>query len=181
MYEDIEKVLFDEEDISRAADDMASCINNNYRGCRPVIIGVLKGSFIFLADLVRRLEIDFMVDLIQASSYGGNTESSGKVKITSDISVDIRGRDVIIVEDILDTGYTLSYITEYLKGFSPHSVKICTLFDKPGRRTVPIKPDYAGIVIDDMFIVGYGLDYNEKYRGMPYVGVPKTQSNKTKE
>ncbi len=178
MYEDIEEILFNEEEISRAADEIAFRINRDYEGKHPVIIGVLKGSFIFLADLVRRLDIDFTVDFIKASSYGDKTRSSGNVDITYHISADIRNRDVIVVEDILDTGYTLSYITEYLRGFSPHSIRICTLFDKPGRRVVPIKPDYTGFVTDDLFIVGYGLDYNEKYRGMPCVGVPKTQSKK---
>lgn len=181
MYEDIEQILFDERDICRATEEIASRINSDYVGCCPVIIGVLKGSFIFLADLVRKLNIDFKIDFIRASSYGEKTDSTGNVKIISDITTDIMDRDVIIVEDILDTGYTLSYITEHLRRSSPKSIRICTLFDKPCRRIVEINPDYTGIVIDDLFIVGYGLDYNEKYRGMPNIGIPKMRSKKTKE
>ena len=178
MYDAIEHILFDETEISNAVNRIACSVNNDYENEQLVVIGVLKGSFIFLADLIRKLDIDFTIDFIRASSYGENTESAGNVRIISDISENIENSNVLLVEDIIDTGYTLSYITEYLKGFSPHSLRICTLFDKPCKRVIPIKPDYAGIVIDDRFIVGYGLDYNEKYRGIPYVGVPKFDPKK---
>ena len=171
--DDIEKILYSTEEISELVDRIAAEIAEDYKGKEPVLIPILKGSILFFADLVRKLPLDCSFDFMAASSYGSGTESSGNVKITKDITADIKGKDVIIVEDILDTGNTLFYIKEYLEKYEPASVRICTLFDKPSRRKKDIKADYAGGEIDDMFIVGYGLDYDEGYRDLPYIGVLK--------
>lgn len=175
MEKDIEKVLFTEEQLSDICDRLAASINEDYKGKNIVVIGILKGSVFFLSDLIRRLKCQCTLDFMAASSYGNSTVSSGNVKITKDISSDIEGKDVLIVEDILDTGNTLSYIKKYLSSYNASSVKICTLFDKPDRRKADIKADYSGETIDDLFIVGYGLDYDEKYRNLPYVGVLKSE------
>ncbi len=175
MNQDIEKILFTEQQISEICDEMAERINSDYKGKKVVAVCVLKGSIMFFSDLFRRLTVDCSLDFMAASSYGSGTISGGTVKITKDITSDIAGKDVIIVEDILDTGNTLSYIKKYLESYSPASVRICTLLDKPERRTVEVKADYTGKVVGDQFIVGYGLDYDEKYRNLPYIGVLKPE------
>lgn len=175
MENDIAKILLDESQLQKIVDDIAESINFDYNGQDIVVIGILKGSVIFLADLFRKIKLKCYLDFMAASSYGSSAISSGKVKIIKDLSADITGKHVIIVEDILDTGNTLSYIKEYLEQKNPLSVKICTLFDKPSRRMKPIKPDYLGMTIPDLFIVGYGLDYDEKYRNLPYIGVLKNE------
>lgn len=175
MHKDLEKVLYTEAEIQAIVDRIAGQIRQDYEGQEPVLICVLKGSVMFFADLARKLGMDCTIDFMAASSYGSSTQSSGTVKITKDITTDITGKHVLIVEDILDTGNTLSYIKEYLSARSALSVKLCALFDKPDRRKKPITADYAGETIDDLFIVGYGLDYDEHYRNLPYVGVLKPE------
>ncbi len=175
MHKDLEKILYTEKEIEEIVSRVAERINKDYEGQHLVLVCVLKGSVMFFADLARKLTVDCRLDFIAASSYGKSTQSSGNVKITKDITADISGKHVLIVEDILDTGNTLSYIKEYLSGFSALSVKLCALFDKPDRRKKPITADYSGETIDDLFIVGYGLDYDEQYRNLPYVGVLKPE------
>ena len=138
-----------------------------------MLISVLRGSFIFMADLVRSITLPCTVDFMAVSSYGAGTTSSGQVKITKDLSESIEGRDIIVVEDILDSGNTLSYLFQLLQARHPASVRLCTLLDKPSRRTKPVTADYTGFTVEDLFVVGYGLDYAEKYRNLPYIGILK--------
>jgi len=145
-------------------------INADYRGQELVLIGVLKGSFIFLADLVRVIKLPVALDFIQVSSYGASTYSSGVIKIKKDIDLPIVGKDVLIVEDIVDHGYTLDYLLRFLKHKKPRSIKICALLDKPSRRKVKVPIAYKGFTVPDKFIVGYGLDFSEKLRNLPYIG-----------
>lgn len=175
MNNDISCVLLDESKIASIVDNIAQKINDDYNEQELTVIGILKGSVIFLADLFRKLNFKCSLDFMAASSYGSSTVSGGNVKITKDISSDITGKHVLIVEDILDTGNTLSYIKDCLAKKNPLSIKICTLFDKPSRRKQPVSPDYVGRTIPDLFIVGYGLDYDEKYRNLPYIGVLKPE------
>ncbi|MBQ3404237.1 MAG: hypoxanthine phosphoribosyltransferase [Oscillospiraceae bacterium] len=170
MLNDIEKILFSEEDIQRAVDRLGAAITEEYRDKFPVMIGVLKGCFVFMSDLVRRVQVPCQIDFMSVSSYVG-TSSTGAVKITKDLSQDIEGRHIIIVEDILDSGVTLHYLLDVLSVRKPASVKICTLLDKPARRKVELRSDYCGFECPDEFIVGSGLDYNEKYRNLPFIGV----------
>ncbi len=173
MRNDVERVLYSKEELDMTVKRIAARINEDYSGESIVAVCILKGSIMFYADLVRQLEIDCVLDFMSASSYGKSAVSSGDVKIIKDINTDISGKNVVIIEDILDTGHTLSYIKAHLESLSPKTVKICALFDKPSRRVKDIVADYSGKTIDDLFIVGYGLDYNEKYRNLPYVGVLK--------
>jgi hypoxanthine phosphoribosyltransferase len=143
----------------------------DYEGREPVLVSVLKGSIIFLADLVRAMPIPLSIDLMEVSSYGTSTESSGQVRILKDLSTSIEGREVIVVEDIIDTGLTLNYLLRYLHDKGPASIRICCLLDKPARRLAPIEIDYRGFTIADRFVIGYGLDYGERYRNLPYIGV----------
>ena len=175
MHKDILKILADEDQIRMRNAELGAAISRDYAGKNPIFVGVLKGCFIFMADLMRACEVDCTVDFMVVSSYGSGTTSTGAVKIVKDLSHDIEGRDVIIVEDILDSGNTLSYLKRYLGGRNPASIRIVTLFDKPGRRTSVIEADYIGFTIPDAFVVGYGLDYDEKYRNLPYVGVLKPE------
>lgn len=155
------------EQIEKLVDDMARKISDDYKHQDLVLIGVLKGAFIFLSDLCRHLTIPVKVDFVQASSYGSGTSSSGNIKLNKDIDIVIKGKDVLVVEDIVDTGLTLSYLIEYIKGFGAKTVKLCTLIDKRERRKTDIRVDYACHVVDTGFLVGYGLDYAEKYRELP--------------
>ncbi len=176
MHTDIERIILDEAEIGYTVSKIAELINRDYAGTQLVVVGILKGSIMFLSDLFRRIEVkDCTLDFMTATSYGNGTESSGTVRVTKDVSADVAGKNVLIVEDILDTGNTLSYIKDYLMNRNALSVKVCTLFDKPGRRRKPITPDYCGQTIQDLFVVGYGLDYNEHYRNLPYVGVLKKE------
>jgi hypoxanthine phosphoribosyltransferase len=143
----------------------------DYAGRDPVLVSVLKGSIIFLADLVRAMPIPLSIDLMEVSSYGSSTESSGQVRILKDLSTSIEGREVLVVEDIIDTGLTLNYLLRYLHDKGPASIRICCLLDKPARRLAPIEIDYRGFTIADRFVIGYGLDYGERYRNLPYIGV----------
>ena len=174
MHKDIEHILIGEEELDARVKEIGAQISRDYKGREPVFVGVLKGCFIFMADLMRVVDIDCSMDFMAVSSYSG-TSSTGAVKINKDLSADIEGKDVIIVEDILDSGVTLSYLKQYLYGRRPASIAIATLMDKPARRKADIKPDYSCFEVPDAFVVGYGLDYNEKYRNLPYIGVLKPE------
>ncbi len=154
---------------------MGEQITRDYQGKTPLFVGVLKGCFIFMADLVRACDVRCTVDFMVVSSYGDGTSSTGAVKIVKDLSENIEGRDVIIVEDILDSGNTLSYLKKYMEARKPASVRIVTLMDKPERRTADVTADYVGFQIPDAFVVGYGLDYQQKYRNLPYIGILKPE------
>ena len=173
LEQDIERVLFTEQELKVRVAELAAQIDRDYAGKEPMLISVLRGSFIFMADLARAIHLPCTVDFMAVSSYGSGTTSSGQVKITKDLSESIEGRDIIVVEDILDSGNTLSYLFQLLQARHPASVRLCTLLDKPSRRTKPITADYTGFSVDDLFVVGYGLDYAEKYRNLPYIGVLK--------
>ena len=173
LEQDIERVLFTEEELKARVAEIAARIDKDYAGKEPMLISVLRGSFIFMADLARTITLPCTVDFMAVSSYGSGTTSSGQVKITKDLSESIEGRDIIVVEDILDSGNTLSYLFQLLQARHPASVRLCTLLDKPSRRTKPITADYTGFTVDDLFVVGYGLDYAEKYRNLPYIGILK--------
>ena len=173
LHSNIKEILFSEEQLHAKVKELAADINRDYAGKAPLLVSVLKGSFIFMADLVRELDLPCTIDFMVVSSYGSGKRSSGEVRILKDLSVNVAGLDVILVEDILDSGLTLSYLREYLETRGVRSVKIVTLLDKPARRTANITADYIGFPIGDQFIVGYGLDYDEKYRNLPYIGVLK--------
>lgn len=175
MLRDIEKMLFSEEEIFHKVRKLGAVISRDYEDKEPVFIGVLKGSFVFMADLMRAIDIFCQIEFMAVSSYGNKSETTGAVQITQDLNMDIEGRHILIVEDILDSGLTLSYLIKYIKGRNPASVKICTLLDKPDRRRSEVKADYTGFQIPDHFVVGYGLDYAEKYRNLPYIGILKPE------
>ena len=171
MEQDMQQILFTQDQVAARVQELAAQITRDYAGKTPLVVGVLRGSFIFMADLVRHLDLPLTLDFMAASSYGAGTTSSGLVNIRLDLHDDIAGRDVLLVEDILDTGNTLSKLVAELKGRHPASLKLCVLLDKPERRQTSVKSDYVGFVIPDEFVVGYGLDYDEKYRNLPYVGI----------
>lgn len=175
MINDVEKILFTEEELKERVAQLGAQITADYAGKAPVLASVLRGSFIFMADLTRQIELPITVDFMSVSSYGAGTKSSGQVEIKKDLSDTIEGKDLIIVEDILDSGNTLYYLMDVLRARKPASIKICTLLDKPERRTKPITADYSGFTIPDAFVVGYGLDYAEKYRNLPYIGILKPE------
>src|SRR5512140_65382 len=172
LVSDVAEVLLSEEQIAAKVAELGARISADYEGRELTLVSVLKGSLPFMADLMRRITIPVRIDLMEVSSYGGTaTESSGLVRILKDLSAPIEGRDVLLVEDIIDTGLTLNYLIRYLRGKNPHSLRICTLLDKPARRLVDIALDYVGYEIPDEFVVGYGLDYGEIYRNLRFVGV----------
>jgi hypoxanthine phosphoribosyltransferase len=168
---DVEEVLLASDQVQARVGELGAQLAADYEGRDPVLVSVLKGSIIFLADLVRAMPIPLSIDLMEVSSYGASTESSGQVRILKDLSTSIAGRDVIVVEDIIDTGLTLNYLLRYLDDKGPASIKICCLLDKPARRLAEIAIDYRGFTIPDRFVIGYGLDYGERYRNLPYIGV----------
>ena len=169
---DIGEVLLTEEQIAAKVAELGLRISVDYAGRSLPLVSVLKGSLPFMADLMRQISLPLRIDLMEVSSYGGTaTESSGLVRIMKDLSASIAGEDVLLVEDIIDTGLTLNYLVRYLRGKAPASLKICTLLDKPARRLVEIPVDYRGFAIPDQFVVGYGLDYGERYRNLRFVGV----------
>ena len=174
MKEAIERVLISEEELEAAVAKIGRQISEDYRGKDPIFIGVLKGCFIFMADLMRHVDIDCSMDFMAVSSYSGTT-STGAVKINKDLSEIIEGRHLILVEDILDSGVTLNYLKNYLMVRKPASIAVATLMDKPARRKADIYADYSCFEIPDAFVVGYGLDYNERYRNLPYIGVLKPE------
>ncbi|HOV79012.1 MAG TPA: hypoxanthine phosphoribosyltransferase [Bacillota bacterium] len=171
MHPDGERILFSGEEIQRRVAELGGQISADYAGKELLVVGILKGAMIFLADLVRHITVPTYFDFVAVSSYGASTQSSGVVRILKDIDRSIEGRHVLIVEDIVDTGLTLNYLVENFKSRGPAGVKVCTLLDKPSRRVVPVDIDYNGFVIPDEFVVGYGLDYNERYRNFPYIMV----------
>ena len=173
LEKDIDHILFSEEQLKARVREIAGQIDRDFAGKEPMLISVLRGSFIFMADLMRSITLPCTADFMAVSSYGAGTTSSGQVKITKDLSESIEGRDIIVVEDILDSGNTLSYLLRILQARHPASMKLCTLLDKPDRRIKPVHVDYSGFSIPDEFVVGYGLDFAEKYRNLPYIGVLK--------
>ena len=176
MNNDIAKVLISEEQLQAKVAELGAQISRDYEGKDLLLVSILKGSVVFMADLMRAIAEPCSIDFMVVSSYGGaNTTSTGLVKIVKDLDQDLSGKDVLIVEDILDTGVTLSNLVPMLKMRNPNSVKICTILDKPSRRKADIQPDYEGFQVPDEFVVGYGLDYDEKYRNLPYVGVLKPE------
>jgi hypoxanthine phosphoribosyltransferase len=176
LHADIGEILLTEADIQAKVAELGALISDDYAGKRLTLVSVLKGSLPFMADLMRAISIPVRIDLMEVSSYGGTaTESSGLVRILKDLSASIAGEDVLIVEDIIDTGLTLNYLIRYLRGKNPASLRICTLLDKPARRLVDIPVDYIGFTIPDQFVVGYGLDYGEIYRNLRFVGVLKRE------
>ena len=163
--------MITEEQLAQKVEELAKQIEKDYEGQSLLVVGILKGASVFVSDLIRKINLDVNIDFMSVSSYGNGTESSGTVKILKDLDVDIEGKNVLIVEDIIDSGLTLSNLVAALQTRSPKSLKICTLLDKPQRRTADIPVDYVGFVIEDKFIVGYGIDWAEKYRNLPYIGV----------
>ena len=174
-HQDVEYVMLTEEQIGKRVKELAEQLDKLYEGRTPVVICILKGSVIFFSDLIKNMKTSLTIDFMAVSSYGAGTKSTGDVLIKKDLSTDIRGRDVLIVEDIIDSGNTLYKLKRLLNSRSPASVNIVTLLDKPQRREVPIEPEYTGFVIEDEFVIGYGLDYDEEYRNLPYVGVLKRE------
>ena len=172
---DIERIFFTAEEIDRRVKELGKQITEDYRDRNPLIIGVLKGSFVFMADLMRSINTYCDIDFMAVSSYGNGTTTTGAVRITKDLSHDVQTRDIILIEDILDSGVTLSYLKNYINSRAPKSIAICALLDKPARRRSDIIPDYVGFTCPDEFIVGYGLDYAERYRNLPYIGVLKPE------
>ena len=170
MKDDIKKVLFSQEEISAKVHELGARITADYQGKFPLLVGILKGSTIFMSDLARSISLPCEFDFMKVSSYGSGTKTTGAVQILMDINCDIAGRDVIIVEDILDSGLTLSYLMAQLKTRKPASLKICTMLEKPDRHVVNIPIDYLGFKVEDVFVVGYGLDYDGIYRNLPYIG-----------
>jgi hypoxanthine phosphoribosyltransferase len=161
------KILISHEGIAEAVNKLAREIERDYQGKQPLLISVLKGSFMFTADLIRQLDLPLELDFVRLSSYGPSRESSGRVRITQGVKTPVRGRDVLVVEDIVDTGITISFLLDYLKNKRPASLKVCTLTDKPSRRRVPVPIDYRGFTVPNKFIVGYGLDCDQKFRNLP--------------
>lgn len=165
------EVLLSRYEIERRVGELAAAITKDYKGRTPHLVGILKGAWVFMADLIRHMDIDVTVDFLGITSYGSGTHSSGEVKITKDLDISIEGREVLIVEDILDTGRTLKYLEEVLSVHKPHNLRVVTLLDKRSRRIVPVKADYVGFEIADIFVVGYGLDFDQKYRQLPDIHV----------
>ncbi|NEW09577.1 hypoxanthine phosphoribosyltransferase [Paenibacillus sp. SYP-B3998] len=175
MYSDIQEVLYSEEQIQDKIKELGDQLSNDYEGKNPLVICVLKGAFIFMADLVKQIKVPLELDFMAVSSYGQSTKSSGVVKIIKDLDVPVEGRHIIIVEDIIDSGLTLSYLIDVLERRNAKSISVVALFNKPARRTVELEPDYSGYVLPDEFVVGYGLDYAEKYRNLPFIGILKPE------
>ncbi|MCR4925316.1 MAG: hypoxanthine phosphoribosyltransferase, partial [Clostridiales bacterium] len=167
------EVLLDEKKIAEIVADLGKRISEDYKDKNLLMVSILKGSVVFMADLMRNITIPCSIEFMAVSSYGKETASSGKVKIIKDLDIDLEGKDLLIVEDILDSGNTLSSLLELLSERNPNSIRLCVFLDKPERRQVEIEADYVGAKVPDEFVVGYGLDYDEKYRNLPYVGILK--------
>jgi hypoxanthine phosphoribosyltransferase len=165
----IGKILYSEKDIQKRARELGKQITRDYAGEELILLGTLKGAVMWMTDLMKNIDLDTRIDFVSASSYGSSTTSSGVVKITKDVSMDIYNKNVLIIEDIVDTGTTLKFLKNYLADRNPKSVKICTMLDKPSRRKEKLVADYIGFEVEDLFIVGYGLDYDQKYRNLPYI------------
>ena len=175
MMQDIERVLVPEDEIHARIREVGAQISEDYRGKKPILVGVLKGVVPFFAEMAQAITIPVQEDFMCVTSFEGGTESTGKLTFRKDIDHDIEGRDVLILEDIIDSGSTLKLICELFRERKPKSVRICTLLDKPERRVVDLMADYSGTEVPDEFVVGYGLDYDEKYRNLPYIGVLKEE------
>ena len=161
------KILISREEIAEAVVRLAYEINRDYQGKRPLLIGILKGSFVFMADIIRQIDLSLEIDFVKLSSYSTGKETSGKVRIIQGLTTQVRERDVMVIEDIVDTGITISFLLDYLKKKKPASLKLCALLDRPARRRVPVPIDYLGFTVPDRFIVGYGIDFNEQFRYSP--------------
>lgn len=175
MEKDIKEVLFNEEQIMDTVKEIAEKITKDYEGKNLLVVGVLKGSVIFTSDLIKNIKIPCEIDFMAVSSYGNSSETSGIVRILKDLDHSIEGKDVLIVEDIVDSGVTLSYLLDYLRNRKANSVEIATLLTKPSRRKVELNVKYCGLEVPDEFLVGYGLDFSEKYRNLPYIGILKEE------
>ncbi|MCI8622394.1 MAG: hypoxanthine phosphoribosyltransferase [Provencibacterium sp.] len=175
MQEDILRVLITEEELQKKVHEIGSRISEDYKDKNLLLVSVLKGSVIFMADLMRAITIHARVDFMAVSSYGAGVKTTGVVKIIKDLDLPLEGYDILMVEDILDSGKTLDYLMDTLRQRNPKSIRIATLLNKPDRREVNIKADYSGFVVPDEFVVGYGLDYAEKYRNLPFIGVLKPE------
>ena len=175
MDQDILKVLITEEELRECVKKLGEQISRDYQGKNLLMVSVLKGSVVFMSDLMRSITIPAQIDFMSVSSYGSGVKTSGVVKIIKDLDQQLEGKDLLIVEDILDSGMTLSYLSQLLRARNPRSIRIATLLDKPERRTADIQADYYGFRVPDAFVVGYGLDYSEKYRNLPYIGVLKPE------
>lgn len=175
MREDVKQILFSEEEIKRKISELGEKISRDYKGKDLLIVGVLKGSVVFAAELLKEITINCEIDFMAVSSYGSSTESSGVVRILKDLDHCVEGKDVLIVEDIVDSGTTLAYLLDYLKARKVNSVKIVTLLNKPARRKIDVPVEYIGFEVPDEFIVGYGIDYAEKYRNLPFIGILKPE------
>ena len=170
MHENIERVLVSEEELHRINVRLGAQITTDYAGKNLLVVGILKGSVLFMADLIREIQLPCKLDFLAVSSYGGDTRSSGVVKIVKDIDIELGNYDVLLGEDILDSGRTLSYVCDMLRTRHPASIRVATLLDKPERRVVDLKADYVGTSVPDEFVVGYGLDFDQRYRNLPYIG-----------
>lgn len=175
MLNDIQQILISENEVLARIEQLAEELDRDYEGKNPLMVCILKGSVLFFSELVKKMKIRNQFDFMSVSSYGASTYSSGNVKMIKDLNTSIEGRHVVIIEDIVDTGHTLSYLKKILNARNPASLKICTLLDKKCRRTVELDADYAGFEIDDYFVVGFGLDYDEDYRSLPFIGVLKPE------
>lgn len=175
IEDDIKEVFFSKEELAKIVERLGKQISKDYEGKNLMLVSILKGSVIFMADLMRAITVPCNIDFMSVSSYGSGTKTSGTVKIIKDLDINLEGKDLLLVEDILDSGKTLYYVSNMLKMRNPSSIHICTLLDKPERREADIKADYAGTFVPDEFVVGYGLDYDEKYRNLPYIGVLKPE------
>lgn len=175
LDKDMQEVLYSEEQLKARVAELGKQISEDYAGQEVMLLSVLRGAFVFMADLARAIDLPMTLDFMAVSSYGKGTSSSGQVQITKDLTEDISGRHVLIVEDILDSGNTLHYLLKVLEQRHPASMKVCTLLDKPDRRVKPVHVDYTGFTIPDAFVVGYGMDYAEKYRNLPYLGILKPE------
>lgn len=174
---EIDEVLFTREDIANRVAELGAKITRDYEGKDLIVVGILKGAGVFMSDLIREINSPIRIDFMSVSSYGNSTVSSGIVRITNDLHQDIQGCSVLIVEDIIDTGNTLHYLREYLKNRGAEDVKICALLDKPSRRQVEVPVEYVGFEVEDKFIIGYGIDYAEKYRNLPFIGTLKQSAD----
>lgn len=175
MLNDIKTTLISKEEIDGIVKDLGKKLTEDYAGKNVLLVTVLKGAVVFLADIMREIDLKCEIDFMVVSSYGSGTKTSGNVKIIKDVNIPLEGKDVIIVEDILDSGLTLNYIINMLKERNPNSIEICTLLDKPARRACDVKAKYIGRQVPDEFVVGYGLDFDEKYRNLPFIGVLKPE------
>ena len=164
-------ILFPREEVEATVRKLAAEIRRDYQGKHPILIGILKGSFMFMADLIRQLDFALEVEFIRLSSYGRGMESTGKIKVVQGLHSPVQGRNVLVIEDIVDTGFTIAFLMDYLQKRKPASLKLCALTDKPSRRQVPVTIDYLGLTVPDKFLVGYGLDWDEKFRNLPDICV----------